>query len=162
MALSGWLSIAAIVLSGGSLIVAILALRQSARLRAQPKLVPRWAESIEPHNGLFVRFMTLYNYGDATASDIQVFVRYAAQAPWVSYDTIDPGGSERIAVPLVDGMTWRPGVQAATYQREGRDEPYKLVTPTVTVKWRQAPYGGRHKQLRRKAPKTPQLLPKVS
>lgn len=159
---SGLGTLVAIVISLASLGVAWRALRQGTRLRAQPKLVHNWSDVSAPNNGIFFRTLTLSNHGDAAARDIRIEVEYVdlsdSHTWWQRENEIEPGANCSVIVPIVDAVSQSlTGYGDVVLDRKGAPETYAFVTPTVTVRWRQAPYD-RDCSERIRAPKTPDLL----
>lgn len=60
--------------------------------------------------------------------------------------------------PCVDRVTKGYGAMGVVYDREGAKEDYKFVTPTLTIRWRQAPFDQEPKRLTSKAPATPDVF----
>ena len=153
-------SVTALALSLAALLVSWAAYRQRVRYHPQPKLVLEWGERIEPRNGLFTRDLVIVNHGDAAARDVRVDFEFAdsKSKPWDVEDVLEPGKRMRINAPLVDRMHWGVGSLGRVLSRSGDPSDYRLVTPRVTVTWRQAPFDGRTHRSVARAPQTPNLL----
>jgi hypothetical protein len=154
-------TVAAVALSVLALLVSWLAYRQRARFHAQPKLVVEWGERLQPvDDGLFLRESVIVNHGDASARDLRVGVEFTADKdrPWLIVDVLEPGHRTRLSVPVVDGVSQGEGAYGTIYQRIGDPATYRFVTPRVTLRWRQAPFGGKIRKFTERAPHTPNML----
>ncbi|MEF3404033.1 hypothetical protein [Agromyces sp. CCNWLW203] len=157
-----WQNIAsgvAFVVSLAALLVSWLAYRQRVRYHPQPKLVLEWGKEMRPRDGLFTRDLAIVNHGDAAARDVRVDFEdtESDDKPWDGKDVLEPGARMLIDAPLVDRMSWGEGGMGITWTRSGDPSDYKYVTPRATVKWRQAPFGGRQHRLVERGPTTPDL-----
>lgn len=159
--ISDYGTVAAITLSILALLLSWLAYRQRARYHSQPKLLVEWGEGVYPVNdGLMARDAVIVNHGDASARDLRVEVEYTSETdrPWLAADVLEPGQRIGLTVPVVDGVSQGEGAYGTIFLRHGDPATYKFVTPRVTMRWRQAPFGGKTQKLVERAPHTPDML----
>lgn len=161
-ALGGWVAVAAFLLSLAAFILSIRAFRQRARYHPQPKLLIEWGD-VEPFGGLWVRSATLVNHGDAPARDIRIEVEFAAtsERPWESADVLNEGERFQFGAPVIDGVRHGWGAYGESYERDADPKTYRVVTPTVVVRWRQAPFDKEPKPLKLRAPETPNSIKRL-
>ncbi len=147
----------AIVFSAGALVISWVAYRQRVRYHPQPKMMLEWSERLDPDSGLFFRRAYIINRGDAVARHVIVNVAPSQTTPWTVIEAIEPGQSERLSIPVVDGVSWKQEAIGISYGRSGTPESYKFVTPVVSVSWIQVPLDGKPKVRKWTAPKTPDM-----
>lgn len=161
MTVSDWVSVASAVVSVAAFAVSIVAIRQRARYHPQPSLEIEWSDRLEPVSGLFFRSATVRNHGDAPARDLTVTIPTATrvgEGDWFTENILEPGHSRTFRVPVVDGVSVGQGGTGAVYLREGAPDTYRLLTPSVVIRWRQVPFSAGPRKMTSRAPKTPDLL----
>jgi hypothetical protein len=161
LSLSDWIALGAVVVALAALVVSIAAFRQRARYHPQPKLVLVWEDKLRPiGNGLFGRAATIHNHGDAGARDLQLDVSTGIPntgGAWHRETVLEPGSEAHIIAPVINDVTTGYGSMGRVYNRQADPATYAFVTPTVTARWRQAPFGGKPREKRWRAPRTPNL-----
>lgn len=162
---AGWtwqdtLAVAAVALSVLALIVSWVAYRQRVKYHPQPKLTNMWAQLLNESNGLYLRRGTIWNHGDAPARDLQLEVEHVDNAGlvWNSRNVLEPGEHWSFTIPVVDGVSKHQYGRGWEYERHAPAETYRMVTPRVTVTWRQPPYSAGPKRMRIDPPRTPNVL----
>lgn len=154
-----WPTITTAAISVIALGLSIATFHQRIRYNPQPKLVLTWDGQIEQSNGVWYLRAWVRNYGDASARDlhVQVSTAHDKKTDWLARTVLEPDTDKfDIIVPVINDVSIE---QHLTFKLTFHGEPtaYQPVRPTVTIRWRQAPFKGRMRKMAVRAPRSAQL-----